>query len=91
MVICEFCIQYRADGRCAFGLRIPKAMSCREFEPGIEKFCSDPADFVSATQIIQMASYFGVKGTELKKVTAMVTIETKARAKAAEAVAPPPE
>ena len=89
MVICEFCTQFRADGRCAFGLRIPKAMSCREFEPGIEKFCSDPADFVSAAQIIQMANYFGVKGTELKKVTAMVTTETKSRAKPPVAVIPP--
>lgn len=89
MVICEFCIQFRADGRCAFGLRIPKAMSCREFQPGIEKFCSDPADFVSAGQILQMANYFGVKGTELKKVTAMATTETKARAKPPDVARPP--
>ncbi|HLG16327.1 MAG TPA: hypothetical protein VJH03_17740 [Blastocatellia bacterium] len=79
MVICEFCLHMRDDGDCAFGLRLPKGMSCREFEPGIEKFCSNPNDFVSAAQILQMANYFGVKGTELKKVTAMVTIEARSR------------
>jgi hypothetical protein len=55
------------------GLKIPKAMSCREFGPGIEKFCSDPGDFVNPNQIIQMATYFGMKGTELKKVKLMAT------------------
>jgi len=46
-------------------------MSCREFEPGIEKFCSNPADFVGTSQILQMATYFGIKGSELKKITLM--------------------
>jgi len=68
MIICEFCLQYTKNGECAFGLRIPKRMGCREFDPGIDKFCSNPNDFVSPSQIIQMATFFGIKGTELKKV-----------------------
>lgn len=71
MIICEFCQQYTSNGECAFGLRIPKRMGCREFDPGIDKFCSDPNDFVSPNQIIQMATFFGIKGTELKKVKAI--------------------
>jgi len=46
-------------------------MGCREFDPGIDKFCADPSDFVSPNQIIQMATFFGIKGTELKKVKAI--------------------
>lgn len=68
MIICEFCLQYTTNGECTFGLNIPKRMGCREFDPGIGKFCSDPNDFVSPSQIIQMATFFGIKGTELKKV-----------------------
>ncbi|MGA9996073.1 MAG: hypothetical protein WBP93_11705 [Pyrinomonadaceae bacterium] len=70
-IVCEFCMRYRPDGKCALDLKIPKGMSCREFEPGIEKFCSNPSDFVNPAQIIQMAIYFGMKGTELKKVKLM--------------------
>jgi hypothetical protein len=43
-------------------------MRCREFHPGIEKFCPNPADFVSQQQIVEMARFFGLNGTELKKV-----------------------
>jgi hypothetical protein len=46
-------------------------MGCREFDPGIDKFCANPDDFVSPNQIIQMATFFGIKGTELKKVKAI--------------------
>jgi hypothetical protein len=53
------------------GLNIPKGMSCREFAPGIEKFCSNPSDFVSPSQIIQMATFFGFKKAELKKIKIM--------------------
>ena len=74
MIICEFCLQFQKDGQCNFGLRIPKGMSCREFDPGIEKFCSDPSDFVNAGQILQMARFFGVKGSEMKKVKAMAVL-----------------
>lgn len=46
-------------------------MSCREFKPALEKFCSNPKDFVGHTQIVQMATFFGMKGRELKKVNLM--------------------
>jgi hypothetical protein len=71
MMICEFCLEYGEDGKCSIGLRLPKRMGCREFAPGLEGFCSNPNDFVSASQIIQMASFFGIKGIELKKVKLM--------------------
>ena len=71
MIVCEFCTQYQQDGKCGVGLNIPKGMGCREFYPGIEKFCADPKDFVSSGQLIQMATFFGIKGTELKKVKLM--------------------
>ncbi len=77
MIVCDFCIQYQEDGKCGFGLNIPKHMSCREYNPGLEKFCSDPKDFVSASQLIQMAAYFGMKGMELKKVKLMASQEEK--------------
>lgn len=79
MKICEFCIQFRPDERCALGVKIPKTMSCREFDPGIEKFFSNPTDYVSANQIVQMAIYFGVKGSELKKVKLMAKKEETTR------------
>ncbi|MEA2205327.1 MAG: hypothetical protein QOE77_2103 [Blastocatellia bacterium] len=80
MIVCDFCLQFRADGACALGLKIPKGMSCRDFGPGIEKFCSNPNDFVDPKQIVQMATYFGMKGTELKKVRLMASGEVSARA-----------
>ncbi|MDT5272375.1 MAG: hypothetical protein QOH49_4561 [Acidobacteriota bacterium] len=46
-------------------------MGCRAFEPSLKRFCSDPKDFVSSGQIVQMATYFGMKGSELKKVSLM--------------------
>jgi hypothetical protein len=54
-------------------------MSCREFAPGIENFCSNPNDFVSPSQIIQMATFFGLKGTELRKVKLVAAQEEKTR------------
>jgi hypothetical protein len=79
MIICEFCLQYRNNGECAFGLNQPKTMGCREFDPGIEKFCADPKDFKGAAQIIEMATFFGVKGTELKKIKLIAKREEKIR------------
>jgi hypothetical protein len=70
MIICEFCLQYR-QGKCGLGLNLPKTMSCREFGPEMERFCSDPRDFVNPGQIVQMATFFGIKKTELKKVKLM--------------------
>jgi hypothetical protein len=43
-------------------------MKCREFAPGIDRFCAEPADFVSPNQIVEMAKFFGLERTELKKV-----------------------
>lgn len=73
MKICDFCTHYRQDGSCALGRNIPKSMGCREFDPSLESFCSDPKDFVSSAQVVQMAAYFGMKGSELKKVNLMAT------------------
>lgn len=79
MIVCELCSYYKPNGECQLGLRIPKGMSCRAFGPGIERFCADPKDFVSSGQIVQMATFFGIKGTELKKVKLMVAREESAR------------
>ena len=79
MIVCEFCTQYQQDGVCRLDLKIPKGMSCKEFGPGIAKFCSNPKDFVDPSQIIEMAKYFGMKGTELKKVKLMAATEASAR------------
>jgi len=54
-------------------------MPCREFGPTLEKFCSDPKDFVDPKQIVQMATFFGIKGPELRKVKQMATQEEGAR------------
>ena len=72
-------MQYREDGQCGLGLSIPKSMGCRSFDPGIEKFCSKPGDFTNSGQIIQMATFFGMKGMELKKVKLMATREEQAK------------
>lgn len=74
MIVCEFCKHY-SQGKCGAGHNIPKTMSCREFIPGIEKFCSDPKDFVNQNQIIQMATFFGFQRTELKKIKTMAARE----------------
>jgi hypothetical protein len=50
-------------------------MTCREFDPALEKFCSDRKDFVDPRQIVQMATFFGIKGPELKKVKLMASRE----------------
>lgn len=68
MIVCDFCLLRLQEGACGLGLTIPKTMKCREFSPGIERFCAKPTDFVSPTQIIDMARFFGLEKTELKKV-----------------------
>ena len=83
MIICEFCLQFQDNGQCGFGLRIPKRMSCREFDPGVEKFCSNPSDFKGVRQIIQMATFFGIKGMELKKVQLIGAQEEESRLESA--------
>jgi hypothetical protein len=71
MTICEFCKHYSTEGSCRIGLNIPKTMKCREFAPSMEKFCANPADFVSPSQIVEMARFFGLDKTELKKVNTL--------------------
>lgn len=78
MIICEFCLHYGQDRKCQLGLNTPKAMSCGEFDASLKEFCSNPNDRVSADQIIKMATFFGVKRTELKKVRVMALKEEKA-------------
>ena len=68
MIICEFCLLHSPEGGCRLGLKIPKTMKCREFAPGIDRFCAEPTDFVSSNQIVEMAKFFGLERTELKKV-----------------------
>ncbi len=75
MIVCDFCLQFGPDGKCRLGLNIPKRMGCREFRPGFESFCANPKDFVNPGQIVQMATYFGFKGMELKKVRLMAERE----------------
>jgi len=77
MIACEFCLHHTAGGKCALGLNIPKGLSCREFDPTLDKFCSDPKDFVSQNQIIQMATFFGFQRMELKKIKVMAANEEK--------------
>lgn len=68
MIICDFCIHHSQESACRLGLNIPKTMKCREFAPGIDRFCANPTDFVSPNQIVEMAKFFGLERTELKKV-----------------------
>ena len=88
MIVCEFCLQYKQTGECGLGLKIPKSMTCREFGPTIEKFCSDPKDFVDPKQIVQMATYFGIKGPELKKIKSMAATAESSRLSVQPAPAP---
>ena len=79
MKICEFCLQYQQDQTCRLGLQLPKSMTCREFGPTLKGFCSDARDFVDPKQIVQMATYFGIKGPELRKVKLMAAEEQNSR------------
>ena len=79
MRVCEFCEHYQ-QGACKLGLNLPKSMSCREFSPVMEQFCSDPKDFVSVSQIVQMATFFGFQKMELKKIRAIAAKAESARA-----------
>lgn len=78
MIVCELCSYFKA-GECKLGLKIPKGMSCRGYGPSIERFCSDPKDFVNSSQVVQMATFFGMKGSELRKVKVMAAREETLR------------
>jgi len=79
MIACDFCVQCKPDGECRLGLNRPKGMGCHAFDPGMERFCADPKDFVNSRQIIEMATFFGIKGMELKKVKRMAAREEDIR------------
>jgi hypothetical protein len=81
MTICEFCLQFQQDGQCELGLRLPRNMNCREFDPTIERFCANPSDFVSVQQIVQMSTFFGFKGAELRKIKFIAMQEEQSRSK----------
>ena len=68
MIICDFCLHRSQEGSCGLGLKIPKTMKCRDFSPGMQRFCAKPSDFASVDQILEMARFFGLEKTELKKV-----------------------
>lgn len=78
MNACEFCAQLE-DGDCRLRLKMPKNMTCREFEPTLDKFCANESDFVNPKQLVEMAVFFGIKGPELKKVRLMAAREENAR------------
>ena len=71
MIVCDLCMHYGPGSICRLELKIPKGMSCTEFSPMMENFCANPKDFVDSSQIIEMSKFFGMKGTELKKVKQM--------------------
>ncbi len=71
MIICDLCMHYRPDSQCGMDLKIPKGMSCKDYYPGLQKFCENPNDFVNSGQVVAMATFFGMKGAELKKVKEM--------------------
>jgi hypothetical protein len=52
-------------------------MKCGDFYPSLDRFCSNPKDFVNGAQLIQMAMFFGVRGPELKKIKLMAEAEEK--------------
>jgi hypothetical protein len=79
MIACDLCVYLGKDRECTLGLKTPTGMRCREFYPGIERFCSNPDDFVGSKQVLEMATFFGVKGAELKKVKLMATREESVR------------
>ena len=59
-------------------------MACRGFVPTISSFCSDENDFVSPRQIVEMATYFGIKGPELRKVKTIAADEETRRKSASD-------
>ena len=79
MIVCELCTHSWEEGKCRLDLKIPKGITCRDYNPGMHKFCADPKDFVDASQIVEIAKYFGLKGTELKKVKVMANQAEAAR------------
>lgn len=77
MTLCEFCQLQQKQGGCELGHQPPKKMRCRDFQPGFVRFFGDRADFTGRGQVEQMARFFGLTGSELKKVLTMADREEK--------------
>ena len=77
MILCEFCVLQNKDKKCASGRPIPSKMRCQEFTPGIERFCSVPADYEGREQLRRIATYFGLAGKELQRVLALSDLQLK--------------
>ena len=75
MILCELCQLQQKSGGCELGHQPPKKMRCRDFQPGFDRFFGDRADFTGRKQIEQMAGFFGLTGSELKKVLSMTDRE----------------
>ena len=69
--LCDFCSEYAKDGTCRLGRPTPRALACQDFAPEMPNFFANPADFTGAAQVVQMATYFGLRGREMKKVKLM--------------------
>lgn len=85
MTLCEFCVLQQASGGCSRGHTIPKKMRCADFTPGIDRFCSTPADYAGPEQLKQMALFFGLAGKELKRVLALGQARAESQALSASA------
>lgn len=68
MILCELCTLQTTEKNCSRGHNTPTKMRCVDFTPGLERFFANAADYTGKAQITQMASYFGLKGKELKRV-----------------------
>ena len=71
--LCEFCTERASDATCRLGRPAPRGMGCRDFAPEMAEFFTNPSDFIGVHQVVQMATFFGLRGTEMKKVKLMAT------------------
>jgi hypothetical protein len=81
--LCEFCSEYDSDGTCRLGRLAPRGFGCRDYAPEMASFFSNPLDFTGVAQVIQMATFFGFRGSEMKKVKFMAVRAADLRAAAA--------
>ena len=71
--LCGFCNERAGDGTCRLGRPAPRGMGCRDFAPAMAEFFANPGDFTGVSQVVQMATFFGLRGSELKKVKLMAS------------------
>ena len=77
--LCEFCSERDAGGSCRLERPTPRAMGCRDFAPEMANFFANPLDFTGLAQVVQMATFFGLRGSEMKKVRAMAACAVERR------------